>query len=256
MKSKYYSVASCIFIFALIACNQNKPKKPKGFEKLDAPKEAYSELKTPAPVRDSQNLLAAKFQPGKHGFEFLVSGHPFTDSIMTNITGDVVSASKNEIRLHSNRGEVTMRYSLPNDISIPVQQGQSLNINYHRQFFENSIGFTVVNSSKEDLLHASARLSADKPIDVPIFKGLSIRQTDKTTDEKKSDYGTMRQVQTVLNVSGRNVEIVPGKIREIDFNGVKLSVIVLASVENKLGDEKKSSSEGEGFTLEYAIVRR
>lgn len=255
MKPQYYIP---YIMLALLACNTNSPKKPKGFENLDTPRVAYSELKNPDPVTQGSNFARDTAVPlGKHGFSITMANQQaFVDSIGFAQTWQVVSSSKNNIVLQSDRGQLNLRYSLPGDLSIPVQAGQKIKLDYRKKYFDNSIGYTLSELAGDSLLHASAKLSDTKPISVNLSNGISISQTGKVLDEKSSDFGVLRQIQCVLSIYNRRVELRPGGVQDVEVPGGRLAVIVLSSVENRPSAKSQPSSEGEGFTLEYAVVKR
>jgi hypothetical protein len=137
-----------------------------------------------------------------------------------------------------------------------VQQGQKIRLDYRKKYFDNSIGYTLSNFAGDSLLHASAKLSDAKPISVNLSNAISISQTGRVLDEKSSDFGILRQIQCVLSINGKRVELRPGGVQDVDIPGGRLAVIVLSSVENRPSAKSQATSEGEGFTLEYAIVKR
>lgn len=260
MKSKTIGlrIAGCFFIaIIMVSCkSKDKLRPPKGFEKVEAPKEAYSQLKNPQPIQAKQNVSADKVQIRGHNFLFIVDGKPFSGDLVQS--GEVSKVSDKELVIKSTeKGELTMRYSLPGNLTIPVKIGEKLSVDYRKRFYENSIGYTLTNYAGDQFVHASCKISNADTIRVALSKGIFIYQAlGQKVEEKKSDFGIVRDIPVYLNINGRNTLLTPGKEQEVDINNVKFTVFVIVSTQMQSSEEKRSSSEGDGFTLEYAIVKK
>ena len=241
----------------MISCRQkDKPKPPKGFEKVEAPKEAFSQLKNPEPVQAKQDVSVDKIPVRGHSFLFLADGKPISGDVVQS--GEVSKVSDKELVIKSTeKGELTMRYALPGNLLIPVKTGERFSIDYHRRFYENSVGYTLSNYVGDQFVHSSSKISNADTIRVGLSKGIFIYQAlNKTGEEKRSDFGIVRDIPVYLNVNGRNISLTVGKEQEVDINNAKFAVFVLVSTQMQSSEEKRSSSEGEGFTLEYSIVKK
>ncbi|MEP6846196.1 MAG: hypothetical protein ABI861_09340 [Panacibacter sp.] len=245
-----------IIAIVMLSCAQKKAKPPKGFEKVEAPKVAYSDLKNPEPVLVKQNLPIEKVQLGNHGFLFLSAGKPLSEDVSQ--IGTISSISDKDLIIKSTeKGDITMRYALPANLRMPVKAGERLSINYSKRFYGNSVGYTLSNYVGEQLIHASCKISNADTIRVELLKGVFIYQLlSKQVEEKKSDFGTIRDIPVYLSVNGRSMQLATGKEQEVNIYDAKFIVFVLVSTEMQSSEEKRASSEGDGFTLEYAIVKK
>jgi len=253
-----FKMAACgpaICLFIISCTTTQKAAAPKGFEKLPAPKTAWSEVQLPSPVRPTQPGDVQTIQLGNHGFLFHSAGKPLTGPFTAE--GEVVTVAAREITVRTaDKGNISMRYALPAELQLPIKKGDRLTIRYQPKFYANSRGYILVNQLGEQLLHSSARLAGPDTLSAEIVKGLRLYQeTDKSDSGQRSDFGVLTQLPVRLSFNQQNIPLTTGKVTEVDYAGAKYTVLVISSVRMQPSEQKRSTSEGDEFSLEYVLVK-
>ncbi len=242
---KKYLPAVCLLL-SVAACRDgaNQAAIPHGFDEKMVPKTEFSELRYPGPAvparGDNQYVL-----PKDHGFVFLAGEKPMGGGVRA--AGTVTGVSEGGVVLSTDAGILSMRYNLPGGQQLAVKSGAAMSVSFTRGRGERVTDFMIVDSTDGKLLHASGRVNSMQPVHIKIADGLEIyQQPDAAADVKPV---ALRWLNKSISVGRKG-----GTVAAID--GQMYSVLVLDSRELHPAPGNELTSEGEGFYLEYAVVKQ
>jgi hypothetical protein len=248
-KSYWYVVGFSVFASA---CGRSV-SVPEGFGTLEAPQTEYSELAYPGPsiakidacqvmISSDHDFVLVKDAKAIHG--------------VVRMMGQVESANEKQVVLQTDAGKVTLLYAIPGGLRLPVNAGGSMSVHVQPGILEHCNEYTVVDSVDGNLLHVSAKLNSDKPIHIRLSDDLEIYQMMKGEPPEISGHYSVGSIPVVLRLKGNVIPLSSKDKTEVTINGARYNAIVLNSMESRLAPGYESQSEGQGYWLEYVMVRQ
>ncbi len=250
-RSYWFIVGLSVFISA---CGmQGGGEVRAGFEGLKAPQTEYSELSYPGPsfgkTTEGKVTISAD-----HGFVLLKDDKVIQGVV--NVSGQVESADAKQVVLQTEGGIVTLLYAIPGGTKLSVKPGGKMSVCLQPGKLRHATEYTITDSLDGRLLHASAKQSSDKPVHTKLSDDVEVYQLLKGTQPEIAGQTSVSTIPVMLSVKGKTTMVSGTDKTEVEINGAKYMVMVLNSIESRPAPGYEPESEGQGYWLEYSMVKQ
>jgi len=251
-----------LIIFGLIiafsaACNNNQNV---GSEKVDLsgmkPLEVTKptlDLKLPEPLKREDTVPLMSKDTTAFIYRILINNKMAPDKF--SVSGTLETVEKGNLLVKTAQGQLMMQYFIPNNASLLVEKGGQITVTSNNEIKEATYNKLLhVQDSKGAILSAG-RIRDNLPIQITINKNLSLQQApyNEKMIISNSDYDTHYSSPLFLVVNGKKTSIEQKKEFFFENNKQKYRLTVQLSSYSNPKPKYQSSSEGQGYFLEYLL---
>lgn len=237
--------AQPVFLPVISAQDKTPPK----------PKEPSSTLHMPNPVTVKPLQGSATLPEGvQHGYAVDVADRILTGNV--DIKGRVTALESGRLVFATDKQQTGhLVYRLPRGMTLKLKTNDDFSLTRTMTGRGASLGYGLLLTGGKDLTLASGRVNGDIPNNITIVAGLTLRQAqDRSKKAAEGRYETTYNAPVTLVSDGQAKRLTTGEPTEFAFKGKTYLVMIRESSEIVPTKEKEASSEGQGFTLEYAIT--
>ena len=237
--------AQPVFLPVISAQDKTPPK----------PKEPSSTLHMPNPVTVKPLQGSATLPEGvQHGYAVDIADRILTGNV--DVKGRVTALEAGRLVFTTEKQETGhLAYRLPRGMALKLKHNDQFSLTRTMVGRGVTLGYTLLITGGKDLMVASGRAFGDTPNNLTILPGLVLRQVqDRTKVSAQGRYETTYATPATLTSDGQTKRLTTGEPAEFTSKGKTYLLMIRESSETVPAREKEGVSEGQGFTLEYAIT--
>ncbi|MFN8254879.1 MAG: hypothetical protein U0W24_04270 [Bacteroidales bacterium] len=253
---------SILVIFVLIiafsvACSNNQKPGTGKFDlngiKPPEVKQPTLDLKLPEVLKQEDTVPPMTKDTTSFIYRILLNDKIPPDKF--SLSGTLVAVEKGNLLVKTAQGQLQMQYFIPKNESLLIEKGGQITITTNNEIKDASFNKLLHLEASKGVILSSGRITDNSPIQIIINKNLSLQQSsyNKKMIISNSEYDTHYSTTLFLVNNGNKKSMEQKKEFVFENNNQKYKLMIQLSSFSIPKPEYQSSSEGQGYYLEYLL---